>query len=77
MTRMTENDRTRYAKNPDQIPQDTQCDRCEKRAAARGTDGERAFAFCADDYLATVTERRARPRVTTAVRAAAITAATR
>lgn len=59
MTRMTENDRTRYAKNPDQIPQDTQCDRCAKMAVARGTDGHRAFAYCADDMLAVLAEERA------------------
>ena len=75
MTRMTEQDRTRYAKNPDAIPADVQCDRCERHAVARGTDGHRAFALCADDMLAKIEARRAEPRVSAAVRAMAIQAA--
>lgn len=75
MTRMTESDRIRYATRPDAIPADTQCDDCERLAVARGTDGHRAFALCADGYLASVEARRAGPKVDAASRAAAITAA--
>lgn len=62
MRRMTEQERARFATRPDQIPADAQCDRCEQQAVARGTDGDRAFALCADDYLAEQEERRAERR---------------
>jgi hypothetical protein len=59
MTRMTEQDRTRYATRPDDIPRDVQCDRCERPAVAKGTDGHRAFAFCGEDFKADWNEKRA------------------
>jgi hypothetical protein len=62
MTRMTEQDRTRYATRPDMIPADCQCDRCERPAVAKGTDGRRAFAFCGEDFKADwAAKRAARP----------------
>lgn len=75
MTRLNETDRKYYARNPDDIPVDTQCDECERLAVARGSDGRRAFALCADDYMAATEARRAGPKVDAATRAAAITAA--
>ena len=57
--RMTEADRTKWATRPDLIPADAQCDRCDAPSVARGTDGHRAFALCADDYMADMHERRA------------------
>ena len=75
MRRLTEQDRTRYATRPDAIPRNTQCDCCERQAVARGTDGHRAFALCADDKLAKIEARRAEPRVDAATRALAIQAA--
>lgn len=52
MARMTEAQRTKWATRPDLIPDNTTCDHCTDTAKARGTDGRRAFAFCADHYLA-------------------------
>lgn len=75
MKRLSEQDRKRYAKDPDAIPAETQCDRCDRQAVARGSDGRRAFVLCADDYMAATAERRAAPRVDAATRAAAIQAA--
>lgn len=77
MPRMTEELRTALATRPDLIPADATCDRCNDPVVARGTDGHRAFALCADDMLATLEERRSRPRVSAAVRARAIQAAVR
>lgn len=72
MKRLTEQDRKRYATRPDQIPADTQCDCCDRLAVAKGTDGHRAFALCADDYMAATAKRRSGPKVDAATRAAAI-----
>jgi hypothetical protein len=72
MTRMTEQDRTRYATRPDDIPRDVQCDCCDRVAVARGTDGVRAFAYCADDMMAKIEQRRAAPRVSAQERSRAI-----
>lgn len=76
MRRLSEGDRLYYAKHPDKIPNGVQCDRCTRVAVARGTDGHRAFALCADDMLAKVEARRAEPRVDALTRARAIQAAT-
>ena len=75
MRRLTTTERRALAHRPEDIPHDTQCDKCERRAVARGTDGERAFALCADDYVAQTESRRAGPKVDAATRAAAIQAA--
>lgn len=72
MKRLTDQDRKRYATDPGAIPRDTQCDHCDRGAVARGTDGRRAFALCAEGYLEQTEARRAGPRVDAATRATAI-----
>lgn len=74
--RMTERERAEYATRPDAIPADIGCDKCGRAAVARGTDGHRAFAFCAEHYMDVLSERRAQPRVSAADRAQAIQEAT-
>ena len=59
MTRLTEADRTRYAKRPDLIPADAQCDRCDRPSVARGTDGHRADAYCTEHAMEHLNELRA------------------
>lgn len=77
MRRMTKHERREYAKHPDRIPHDAQCDDCDHPAVARGTDGDEAFAVCGDCYLRRTEERHARPSLSALDRAAAIAAATR
>ena len=74
---LTEQERASFARNPEAIPADVQCDRCDRQAVARGTDGRQAFALCADDYLEETLARRNAPRVDAATRAAAILEAVR
>jgi hypothetical protein len=59
MARMTEAQRTEWATRPDLIPTDATCDRCERQAVARGTDGHRADAFCETHFMDSLAERRA------------------